>query len=138
MRDQNIIDLHTGRQVFDFDCGAQALQVLLVYYGVEIRGDKLMKALGTGPEGGTPVASMIAFSKSKGFRVEAGPGWTLRKVKRFVDEGHPVIVLLQAWAERFMTIEDWRKDYEDGHYAIIIGYACAASLIMSAFLPKIG
>jgi hypothetical protein len=40
-----------------------------------------------------------------------------------VDEGHPVIVLLQAWADRFMTIEDWRNNFDDGHYAIIIGYA---------------
>lgn len=119
---QNIIDLHTGRQVFDFDCGAGALQVLLAYYGVEIRGDKLMKALGTGPQG-TSSDSMIAFSKSLGFQVEAGTGWTLKKVKLFVDEGHPVIVLLQAWADRFMTLDDWRDNYEDGHYAIVIGYA---------------
>lgn len=122
MKDRNIIDLHGGRQTFDFDCGAQALQVLLAYYGVEIRGDKLMTALGTGPHG-TPLSRMIAFSTSHGFQVVAGTGWTLGKVKRLVDEGHPVIVLLQAWADRFMTIEDWRNNFEDRHYAIIIGYA---------------
>ena len=99
MKDRNVIDLHIGRQVFDFDCGAQALQMVLAYYGVEIRGDELMNALGT-DQNGTPVASMIAFSKSKGFEVQAGVGWILGKVKRFVDEKHPVIVLLQAWADR--------------------------------------
>ena len=40
-----------------------------------------------------------------------------------VDAGDPVIVLLQAWTDRYMTIEDWRSDYEDGHYAIVIGFA---------------
>jgi len=30
--------------------------------------------------------------------------------------------LLQAWAERYMTLEDWKTDYDDGHYAIVIGY----------------
>jgi len=122
MNGRNVIDLHIGRQVFDFDCGAQALQMVLAYYGVEIRGDELMKALGTGKDG-TPVANMIAFSQSRGFKVHAGSGWTLGKVKRFVDEKHPVIVLLQAWADRYMTLEDWRNDYDDGHYAIVIGHA---------------
>jgi len=122
MNDQRIIDLHIGRQVFDFDCGAQALQIVLAYYGVEIRGDQLMEALGTGPEG-TSVANMIAFCKSRGFEVHAGPGWTLGKVKRYVDARHPVIVLLQAWADRYMTLEDWRRDYDDGHYAVVIGHA---------------
>lgn len=122
MKDQHIIDLHIGRQTFDYDCGAQALQIVLAYYGVYIRGDKLMKALGTGPEG-TPIAGMISFSKSRGFLVEAGSGWTLKKLKRYVDEGHPVIVLLQAWADRYLTLDDWKKNEEDGHYAIVIGHA---------------
>jgi len=122
MKDRHIIELHSGRQLFDFDCGAQALQIVLAYYGVEIRGDEMMKALGTGPDG-TSVGSMISFSESLGFQVEAGPGWTLTKLKGFVDERHPVIVLLQAWADRYMTLDDWRKDDEDGHYAVVIGHA---------------
>jgi hypothetical protein len=33
-----------------------------------------------------------------------------------------VIVLVQAWAERYMTLEDWKEDNDDGHYVIVIGY----------------
>lgn len=44
-------------------------------------------------------------------------------MKRYIDEGHPVIVLLQAWAERHMTLKDGRNDYGDGHYAVVIGDA---------------
>jgi hypothetical protein len=36
-----------------------------------------------------------------------------------------VIVLLQAWADRYMTLDDWRNDYDDGHYAVLIGYGQA-------------
>lgn len=122
MKETNIIDLHIGVQAYDFDCGAQALQVVLAYYGTEVRGDELIKALGTDLEG-TRVENMIAFGRDRGFQVEAGPGWTLKKLRRFVDEGHPVIVLLQAWADRFMTLEDWRNNNKDGHYAVVIGYA---------------
>jgi predicted double-glycine peptidase len=39
-----------------------------------------------------------------------------------VDEKHPVIVLVQAWAERYMTLEDWKADNDDGHYVIVIGH----------------
>lgn len=55
--------------------------------------------------------------------MKASAGWTLREVKRTVEAGHPVIVLVQAWSDRYMTLEDWRNDFDDGHYAIMIGFA---------------
>lgn len=116
-----MINLHVGRQTFDFDCGAKALQIVMAYYGVDIREDELIKELGTGKDG-TLVDKMISVAESKGFRVEARQHWSIRDVKRYIDEGHPVIVLLQAWADRYMTLKDWRNDYEDGHYAVLIGY----------------
>lgn len=117
-----MIDLHIGRQTFDFDCGAKALQTVMAYYGVEVREDELMEKLGTGAEG-TPVSGMVAVAQKHGFEVKACAGWSVADVKCAIDAGHPVIVLLQAWADRYMTLEDWRKDYDDGHYAIVIGFA---------------
>ncbi len=117
-----MIDLHVGRQTFDFDCGAQALQTVLAYYGVDVRGDELMEALGTGPDG-TSVQAMIDVARRYGFEVKASVHWSLPQLKHWVDDGFPVIVLLQAWADRFMTLDEWRRDYDDGHYAIVIGHA---------------
>ena len=117
-----MINLHGGRQTFDFDCGPKALQVVMAYYGVEVREDELIVALGTGEHHGTSVADMVAVAQKHGFQVKASSGWTLKEVKKTVDAGDPVIVLLQAWADRYMTLEDWRKDYKDGHYAIVIGF----------------
>jgi len=116
----SIIDLHIGRQVYDYDCGAQALQTLLQYYGEEIRGDALMRELGTS-EDGTPPQAMIRVAERYGFKVKSGTHWSLNQVKQYVEAGTPVIVLLQAWADRYMTLDDWRKDWDNGHYAIIIG-----------------
>lgn len=31
-----MIDLHLGKQVYDYDCGVQALQTVMTYYGVEV------------------------------------------------------------------------------------------------------
>jgi predicted double-glycine peptidase len=116
-----MINLRIGRQTFDFDCGATALQMVMEYYGVEIRQDKLMKELGTDTSG-TSVDSMISVAEKNGFKVYSATGVSMERVKGFVDEGQPVIVLVQAWAERYMTLEDWKADDDDGHYAIVIGH----------------
>lgn len=116
-----MIDLPIGRQTFDFDCGAKALQVVLAYYGVDIREDELMKELKCDING-TPVKNIIALAEQKGFQVMAKCGVSLDAVKQYVDEKHPVIVLVQAWADRYMTLEDWKKENKHGHYVIIVGY----------------
>ena len=116
----SMIDLHIGKQTYDYDCGAQALQTVLQYYGADVRGDALMEALGTSEEG-TPPQALIGVAQSYGFQVKSGTQWSLNQVKQYVDDGTPVIVLLQAWADHYMTLDDWRRDWDDGHYAIIIG-----------------
>jgi predicted double-glycine peptidase len=40
-----MIDLPGGRQTFDFDCGAKALQLVMAYYGLDVREDELMEEL---------------------------------------------------------------------------------------------
>ncbi len=119
--DVRIINLRQVRQAFDFDCGVSAFQAVLEYYGIEMRTDDLMQELGT-DQAGTRHHNMVALAEKKGFEVFASDHVSLDKVRRFVAEGHPVIVLLQAWAERYMTLKDWQADYDDGHYAIVIGF----------------
>jgi ABC-type bacteriocin/lantibiotic exporter with double-glycine peptidase domain len=116
-----MINLPTGRQTFDYDCGAKALQLVMAYYGVEIREDELMSQLGSSPDG-TSIESMIQVAERHGFQVEAACNTTIAKIKEYLDENYPVIILLQAWADRFMTLEDWKEDTLDGHYVIVISY----------------
>lgn len=121
-RATKMIDLHNMRQTYDFDCGVKALQAVMVYYGVEERADALYEALDADDRHGTSVGKMIEVAESRGFQVVAGQNWTLEDVKLYVSQDHPVIVLIQAWADGYKTIEDWRKNYDDGHYAIVTGY----------------
>lgn len=116
-----MIDLPIGRQIFDFDCGAKALQIVFRYYGINICEDDMIKELGS-DKNETSVKNMITMAEKNGSQVVAKCGTSLRTAKRYVDDGYPVIVLLQAWAERSMTLKDWREDNDDGHYAIPIGY----------------
>jgi ABC-type bacteriocin/lantibiotic exporter with double-glycine peptidase domain len=116
-----MIDLPTGRQTYDFDCGAKALQIVMAYYGIDVREGELMEELKCDSDG-VPVRNMISVAEKKGVQVVAKCEVSLDTVRRYVDENHPVIVLVQAWAERYMTLKDWREDNEDGHYAIVVGY----------------
>jgi predicted double-glycine peptidase len=113
-----MIELPTGRQTFDFDCGAKALQIVMAYYGIDIAEGELMKELKIDANG-VSVQNMISVSQAKGFKVAAQCGFSLDEAKRLVNGNHPVIVLVQAWAERYMTLEDWKSDNDDGHYVIV-------------------
>jgi predicted double-glycine peptidase len=116
-----MIELPVGRQTFDFDCGAKALQIVMAHYGIDIPEGELMEELRCDADG-TPVQNMIAVAEAKGFEVIAQCGLSLEEVKQSVDAKHPVIVLVQAWAERYMTLEDWKEDNDDGHYVIVIAH----------------
>ncbi|PKN75289.1 MAG: hypothetical protein CVU52_06175 [Deltaproteobacteria bacterium HGW-Deltaproteobacteria-10] len=117
-----IIDMPSGRQTFDYDCGAKALQIVLAYYGLDIREDILLKSLASSDQYGTLAHNMVALAKEKGFKVVAKSGMTLKTLKQYIDDECPVIVLVQAWADKYMTINDWKKVNEHGHYVIVIGY----------------
>lgn len=117
-----ILDVPVTRQTYDYDCGAKALQTLLAYYGVDVREDVLMKELGTSKVDGSSVDEIRAYAKSQGFHVRAHQNMSVEELKSYIDEGHPVLVLLQAWAEKKLTPEAWKTNYDDGHYVIVIGY----------------
>ena len=116
-----MIKLRIGRQTFDFDCGAKALQLVMEYYGIDIREDELLKELKTGNEG-TSYANIISVAEKNGFEVFASNGVSLEQLMDFVDRGYPVIVIVQAWADRYMTLEDWKSNFDNGHYAVVIGH----------------
>ena len=116
-----MINLRIGRQTFDFDCGAKALQLVMEYYGVEMREDELMKELNTCKDG-TNYTNMISVAEKNGFEVFASNGVSLEQIKQFLDQDYPVIVIVQAWADRYMTLEDWKSSFDYGHYAVVIGY----------------
>jgi predicted double-glycine peptidase len=50
-----MIELPIGRQTFDFDCGAKALQIVMAYYGIDIPEGDLIRELRCDTNG-TPCA----------------------------------------------------------------------------------
>lgn len=107
------------RQAYDWDCGASAIQSILIYYGLDVRAGLIIKAAGTNYDHGTVPANMKAVFKSYKLKCRAGK-MTVQEIKDCIDKKIPVILLLQAWTHQENV--DWENDWEDGHYVVAIGY----------------
>ena len=92
----------------------------LLYFGVyDDPESTLDAALGVTPEAGTRVDSIVAVARRYGLQADARVGLTLEDLESGVSRGEVVIVALQAWATR--VVSDWRTDWEDGHYVVVVG-----------------
>jgi len=119
-----IKDFPRVRQTFNYDCGASALQAILVHYGIEVRLEQLIQELDTSKDYGTSIKALVKTIQKYGLRVESRP-MTITEVKSFIEREHPVILNLQAWKEGPV---DWAQEWGSGHYAVAIGYTSEAIL----------
>ncbi|MBZ0186775.1 MAG: C39 family peptidase [Candidatus Obscuribacterales bacterium] len=107
------------RQSSNYTCGAAALQSIFGFYGDEYREDVLARLLKSGPRHGTNYHRIERLARSKGYEVRSYENLTVKRLKEFLDDGKPVICLIQAWSE---TPCDYSDDWQDGHYVVAIGY----------------
>lgn len=119
-----ILDFPELRQVFNYDCGALALQCVLTYYGFETREDQLLKLLGTEStnikEHGTDTTAIVSVAKKFGLKAEIVIFKSVDEIKSYINKKIPVILLVQAWTDKKNV--DWKTDNKDGHYVCAIGY----------------
>ena len=115
---QRFLRVPMTRQATDHTCSVAAMQSVLAYYGESIREDLLAQELGT-TEDGTTKESMAAYARGKGFEVEMRFGASVEELQRTLDQGKPVLVPFQAWPT---TTVDYREDWDDGHWAVAVGY----------------
>ncbi|MCL5260742.1 MAG: C39 family peptidase [Gammaproteobacteria bacterium] len=122
----NLLRLPMTNQATNFTCGVAAAQSVLGYFGDEYAESSLYRHLKPSQEDGTAYHKIANFLRSNGYSVEIfigqkqGSGMTLKQLKSKIDNGIPVIVLIQAYAEKPRT--DYTKDWDDGHYVVAIGY----------------
>jgi ABC-type bacteriocin/lantibiotic exporter with double-glycine peptidase domain len=113
-----IIEYPETRQVYNYDCGANALQSLLVFAGIEEREDRIAKLAGTTTEG-TDTVGIHRVLNYYNLPYKAEEGMLLASLKRAIDDGYPVILPLQAYRE---TNELYAKLWDSGHWVVCIGY----------------
>ena len=116
------IHMPRGQQAHNYDCGAKALQLVMAYYGSEMAYKKLLKIAKRYKTYGLPIEEMVNLAKRNGFKVMSETNYSLAKIKKHVERGEPVIVLLQAWSGKDLDEKEWSDTDECGHYSIVIGF----------------
>lgn len=106
------------RQTSDYTCSASALQAVLLYYGEEQGEPELARELGATPADGAPPEAIVRVARAHGLQAELREGLSVADLQAAVRRGIPVIVALQAWPSAPVT--DYRGDWEDGHYVVVI------------------
>ena len=113
------IDFPNLRQTFEYDCGAKAMHAILAYYGINTNEYDVLRISRTTPRWGTSLHGIMAVAKhfQLNAKVEEMP---IEKLKKYIDQKMPVILLLQAWPKQ--KIRNWKKHWTAGHYVVAIGY----------------
>lgn len=107
-------------QAHPWSCGAAALMSALLYFGVfDDPESRLDAELAVTRERGTSVENIVAEAHRFGLEAQARTGLTVEELDREMGRGAVVIVALQAWADH--PVADWKANWEDGHYVVIVG-----------------
>jgi predicted double-glycine peptidase len=116
-------------QARPWSCGAAALMAAFLYFRVYDDAESILDAeLGVTPEEGTRVDSIVAEARRYGLQADARVGLTFDDLERGLSRGDVVIVALQAWATK--TVTDWRTNWEDGHYVVVVGLSAERVYVM--------
>ena len=109
------------RQSFNYSCAASALQSVLVYWGIDIEENELIRLLNTTSDNGTDEKDIVRVARQMGLEAELKDNITLVDLERSIKMGVPVIVDCQAWRGSLYSNKSWADDWDDGHYMVVIG-----------------
>lgn len=114
--------LKRTRQTTEYSCGACALQTVLSYWGKDVDERELMKLMGTTEEEGTYPEKMVHAARTLGFDTELKQNLTLEEVRKFTDEGNPMIALAQVWRTQAQAaVKSAEDEWDAGHYIVVLG-----------------
>jgi predicted double-glycine peptidase len=109
------------RQSLNYSCGATALQAVLVYWGIDIDENDLIRLLNTTSDYGTDERDIVRVARQMGLEAELKDNITLVDLARSVNMGVPVIIDCQSWRNSSYLNNSWADDWDDGHYMVVIG-----------------
>jgi ABC-type bacteriocin/lantibiotic exporter with double-glycine peptidase domain len=116
-------DFPNIRQTFHYDCGPSVIQMIALYSGIEIEKGDLIKKVdfdhNIEKDGIAPKEIVKAFKEYK-IKSELSQYLTIDELKKFINKGYPVVIMLQAYSQK--ENPNYKKDKTDGHYAVCIGY----------------
>lgn len=117
---EHLILLPTVRQATDHTCGVASLQSILMYDGIDCREDILAEKLHAKDHAG--IDDIERCMTDYGFKVTQYRKMSLDELKKLIDRRLPVLVCVQAWEPSCVTAEQYRREWDSGHWVVVIGY----------------
>src|ERR1035438_2397095 len=137
--DLNILDFPIqDRQSTPFTCGADCVQKVMEYYGEDYREMDLARILKSDPEEGTYVKNIVEFFHQQGLKAVVRQKMTISELIYQINRNIPVIIMLQAWGSQENFKKNYRDDWDDGHFVVVIGYTTDSILISDPALFNVG
>lgn len=115
-----LIEIPQTRQATPYTCGVAVLQSILAFNDFSYRQDILEERVGATPEQGTSPEAITRCLHEHGIGAVIEQNMPLERLRGYIDSGRPVICFLQAWNDD--PAFDYSTGWEDGHYAVAIGY----------------
>ena len=109
-------------QSSEYTCGPSALLSVLQYWQVSDEKEiELASEMKTAPGVGTSPVAIIEAAKKRGLEASLNEGMTWSSLKKEVDSGSTVILMIQAWRKdvKEKTLP-WDKSWEAGHYVVAV------------------
>ena len=118
---ENAIGAPLSLQEEHYSCGPAALRSVLQYFGVfDGREQELYKLLETSPEQGTLPEKLAEGARHFGLSGTTEMPMNPERLRSHLAAGNLVILELQAWRDDDRTVIAWERDWDDGHYVVLI------------------
>lgn len=110
------------RQANSYSCGAAALLSILFYWRVHDGGESSLYArLDTTEKDGTEPVKLAEGARSFGLEARLQEGSSLDELRAALKRGETAILDLQAWRTEETKKIPWDRDWDDGHYVVLVG-----------------
>lgn len=119
LKNITMLEFPKYRQTDENDCGATAMHAVLAFYNIDVGKAEVVKVAGTNKEIGTPIEGIRKVAKRWGIKFKEGK-FTLETLKEHIKKGWPTLLMIQAWSRQ--ENPDWKKEWDQGHYVIAIGF----------------
>lgn len=122
-----------SRQTTDYTCGPSSLLSVARYYGIHTSEMELAAEAGTTKKDGTTPMGLVEAAGKHGLKAEVITEMTIDQLKTYLDRKIPVIVDIQAYADK---PGNYAKDWKDGHYVVAVGYDSQHLFFMDPSIDK--
>ena len=117
----NAIKIPLFRQATFYTCGVASLDAILYYWQVyDSTEEVLAQQCGATEENGTHPENIVKVAQSYNLTSYLKENSELKDLIEAVNGGWTVILDVQAWTDSENYPVDWKNDWEDGHYVVLL------------------